>query len=80
MDKTIWKSTGKWPYILGNILVKVKIVFLLDCLLVLSLLKYKGIRVSLNPKKMRIPNKRTHLNSSIDDQYKSQLDSSIYTF
>ena len=47
MDKTIWKSIGEWPYFLGNILVGVRVVFLLDCHLVLSLLKYKGVGVFL---------------------------------
>ena len=43
MDKSIWKLTGEWPYFLGNILVEVKVVFLLDCPLVLSLLKHRDV-------------------------------------
>ena len=50
MDKAIWKSTGKWPYFLGNVLVGVRVVFLLDCPLVLFLLKYKGVGAFLNQK------------------------------
>ena len=42
MDKAIWKSTEKWPYFLGNVLVGVRVVFLLDCHSVLSLLKHRG--------------------------------------
>ena len=49
MDKAIWKSIGEWPYFLGNILVGVRVVFLLDCHLVLSLLKHKGVEPFLNP-------------------------------
>ena len=37
------KLTGEWPYFLGNILVEVKVVFLLDCPLVLSLLKHRDV-------------------------------------
>ena len=43
----------------------VEVVFLPDCSLVLSLLKHRGVRTFLN-KKMRNPNKRNPLNSSID--------------
>ena len=51
MDKVIWKLIGEfskkkkkeWPYFLGNVLVGVRIVFLPDCPLVLSLLKHRGI-------------------------------------
>ena len=57
MDKVIWKSTRKLPYFLGNILVGVRVVFLPDypvflpdCPLVLSLLKYRGVGVFLNKK------------------------------
>ena len=42
----------------------VKIVFLPDCPLILSLLKYKGVRAFLN-KKMKNPNRGSPLNSSI---------------
>ena len=48
MDKTIWKLTRNLSYFLGNILVGVRVVFLPDCPLILSLLKYKGVRVFLN--------------------------------
>ena len=50
MDKAIWKSTRKQPYFVGNILVGVRVIFLLDCPLVLSLLKLKGVEVFLNQK------------------------------
>ena len=43
MNKLIWKSTGEWSYFLGNVLVKVRVVFLLDCPLVLSLLKHRDV-------------------------------------
>ena len=43
MDKIIWKSIEKWHYFLGNVLVGVKVVFLPDCLLVLSLLKHRDV-------------------------------------
>ena len=43
----------------------VRVVFLPDCPLVLSLLKHKGVWPFLN-KKMRIPNRISSLNSSID--------------
>ena len=35
----IWKSTGEWPYFLDNVLVRVRVIFLLDYSLVLSLLR-----------------------------------------
>ena len=43
MDKSIWKLTGEWPYFLGNILVEVRVVFLPDCPLILSLLKHRDV-------------------------------------
>ena len=43
MDKLIWKSTEEWPYFLGNVLVEVRVVFLLNCPLILSLLKYRDV-------------------------------------
>ena len=46
---------------LGNVLVGIKIVFLLDCPLVLPLLKHRGVT-----KKIRIPSKEIPLNNSID--------------
>ena len=45
----------------------VRVVFLPDCPLVLSLLKHRGIGAFLNIK-MRNPNKRSPLNNSIDKQ------------
>ena len=53
MYKIIWKSTGEWPYFLGNVLVGVKVVFLPDYFLVLSLLRHKGVGIFLNQKKWR---------------------------
>ena len=53
MDKIIWKLTGEWFYFLGNVLVRVRVVFLLDCPLVLPLLKHRGVGVFLNKKKGR---------------------------
>ena len=43
MDKSIWKSTGEWPYFLGNVLVEVRVVFLPDYSLILSLLKHRDV-------------------------------------
>ena len=48
MDRVIWKSIREWPYFLGNVLVWVKVVFLLNCPLILSLLKHRGVEVFLN--------------------------------
>ena len=39
----VWKSTGEWSYFLGNVLVKVRVVFLPDCPLILSLLKHRDV-------------------------------------
>ena len=58
MDKVIWKLigelkkklTGEWSYFLGNVLVGVRVVFLLDSSLVLFLLKYKSVGAFLNKK------------------------------
>ena len=58
MDKEIWKLirelkkklTREWSYFLGNVLVRVRVVFLPDCPLILFLLKYKGVGVFLNQK------------------------------
>ena len=44
------KVTGEWSYFLGNVLVGVRVVFLLECLLILSLFKYKGVGAFLNKK------------------------------
>ena len=51
MDKAIWKSTGEWPYFLSNVLIGVRVVFLSDCPLVLSLLKFRGCRGIFEQKK-----------------------------
>ena len=40
--------TGEWSYFLGNVLMGVKVAFLLDYPLVLSLLKHRGVRAFLN--------------------------------
>ena len=48
MDKAIWKLTGEWSYFLGNVLVGVRVAFLPDYPLVLSLLKHRGIETFLN--------------------------------
>ena len=50
MDKVILKSTKECTYFFGNILVVVKVVFLLDCPLVLFLLKQRGVNVFFNQK------------------------------
>ena len=46
--KKIIIITGEWPYFLDNVLVGVRVVFLPDYPLVLSLLKHKGVRAFLN--------------------------------
>ena len=51
MGKTIWKSIGEWPYFLSNILMGIKVVFLQNCHLLLSLLKHRGVGVFLKKKK-----------------------------
>ena len=51
MNKAIWKSTEEWLYFLGNVLMGVRIVFLLDCHLVLSLLKYRSVGAFKKKKK-----------------------------
>ena len=66
MNKVIWKSTGEWLYFLGNILVEVIVVFILDCLLILSLLKHRGVGAFLNQNN-EDPNGKSPLNSSIDN-------------
>jgi len=45
--------------------VALRVVFLLDYPLVLSLLKHRGVEAFLKKKKLRIPNRET-LNSNID--------------
>ena len=54
--------------------MRVRFVFLLDCLLVLSLLKYKDVGAFLNQKKKKEkkkgnPNRESHLNNSINNIY-----------
>ena len=50
MDKEIWKLTGEGLYFLGNVLLKVRVVFLPNYPLVLSLYKHMGVRAFLNKK------------------------------
>ena len=50
MDKVIWKLTGEGLYFLGNVLLRVRVVFLPNYPLVLSLYKHRGVRVFLNQK------------------------------
>ena len=65
MDKVIWKLPENLSYFLGNVLVGVRVAFLLDCPLVLSLLKHRGVRAFLNLK-MRNPNRENPLNNSCE--------------
>ena len=58
MDKAIWKSTEEWLYFLDNILVGVRVVFLPNCTLVLSLLKYRSVEVFLNLKNENLRKKK----------------------
>ena len=48
MDKTIWKLIGNLSYFLGNVFVGVRVVFLSDCPLILSLLKHRDVGAFLN--------------------------------
>ena len=48
MDKAIWKLIGNLSYFLGNVFVGVRVVFLPNCPLILSLLKHKGVGAFLN--------------------------------
>ena len=48
MDKAIRKLTGEWPYFLDNVLVEVRVVFLLNSPLILSLLNNRDVGVFLN--------------------------------
>ena len=50
MNKEVWKSTREWPYFLGNVLLEVKVVFLPDCPLILSILKHRDVEAFLNQK------------------------------
>ena len=60
MDKVIWKPLGEWSYLVDNVLVGVKDVFLSSCPCLN--VGYRGI---LEQKKSS-PNRRSPLNSSID--------------
>ena len=51
--------------------MRVRVVFLPDCPLVLSLLKHRGVRAFLN-QKMRNPNRRSPLNNCIDKEKKKK--------
>ena len=48
MDKAIWKLTREWSYFLYNALVELRVTFLLDYPLILSLLKYRDVTIFLN--------------------------------
>ena len=48
MDKAIWKLTGNLSYFLDNVLVGVRVAFLSDYPLILSLLKHRGVGVFLS--------------------------------
>ena len=48
MDKAIWKLTRELSYFLGNVLAGVKVAFLPDYPLVLSLLKHRTVGTFLN--------------------------------
>ena len=48
MDKVIWKIIREYSYFLGNVLVGVRVAFLPECPLILSLLKYRGVGAFLN--------------------------------
>ena len=52
-------------HFLGNVLVEIRIGFLLDCPLVLSLLKHKSVGSFLN-KKLRNSDRGSLLNNNID--------------
>ena len=56
MDKKICKLTEEWSYFLCNVLVGVRVTFLLNCPLVLSLLKHRGVEAFLNQKKEKKKN------------------------
>ena len=67
MDKAIWKLRGKWPYFVGNDLVRVRIVFLPKWLLILLLLKPRVYGYFEKKKKKKSgPNKGNPLNNSIN--------------
>ena len=65
MNKAIWKSIREWPYFLGIVLVRVRVVFLPDYPLILSLHKHRSIGAFLNQKNEE-SKQGSLLNSSID--------------
>ena len=69
MDKVIWKLIENLSYFLGNILMGVRVAFLPDYSLILSLLKHRDIEAFWT-KKMENSNRKNSLNSSIDYIYK----------
>ena len=48
MNKSIWKLIRKWSYFLGSVLVGIKVAFLSNCSLVLSLFEHKSVKAFLN--------------------------------
>ena len=46
--------------------MRIRVVFLLDCPLILSLFKHKDVGVFLKKKRKKNSNRRSPLNSSID--------------
>ena len=48
MNKSIWKLIGKWSYFLGNFLMGIRVVFLPNYPLVLSLLKHRDVKTFFN--------------------------------
>ena len=43
MNKSIWKLIGKLSYFLGSVLVGIRVAFLSNYPLILSLLKHRGV-------------------------------------
>ena len=64
MDKAIWNSAEKWPYVLRNVLLGVRVVYLPHYPLVLSLLKDRSIEAFFNQKN-EDPQHEKPLNSSV---------------
>ena len=54
-----------WSYFLGNVLVGVKVIFLPNYPLVLSIFKHRDVRAFLSKKKMKNSNRRSPLNNSV---------------
>ena len=63
---------------LSNVLVGVRVVYLPDCLLILSLLKHRGVGGIFELKKMRNPNRESPLNSSINNFKKKRDECEIF--